>query len=217
MTQEEIEKRDIEFFKAFAEDGTLNRAAFNAEYEKKNKKVKPVYKCVFENIKAPTEEHKKIYDAFKQYTDKFPKVKTPNILITGGTGTGKTFAIDAIKKKLINRGFDVQYTTAFNMVKEFQKYNNSFWRDSEQIDIFIECGLLIVDDLGTESTMGNMTNGHIYNIINERLVNGRPFIITTNLTPKEIEEKYDSRITSRILSKETTASFIMKGKDLRLS
>jgi DNA replication protein DnaC len=59
----------------------------------------------------------------------------------------------------------------------------------------------------------NVTQEHIYNILNERLLHGRPFIITTNLSPAAIMEKYDQRIASRLLSA-TLIEF--RGEDLRI-
>jgi DNA replication protein DnaC len=77
-----------------------------------------------------------------------------------------------------------------------------FGRDDEQINDYLDCDVLIIDDLGTEPTIKNVTQEHIYNILNERLVNKRAFIITTNLDPNAIMERYDQRIARRILAKE---------------
>jgi len=216
LNSEDLNKRDAEFFKVFAKDKTINRATFNAEWAKKHQTKKPAFKCGFE-IAAPTPEHKKIYDVLKQYCDKFPAVKTPNIVLCGATGTGKTFAANIITQNLKSKGFDVQFTTAFAMVNAFQKYVNSWGRDFDSIDDFLSCDMLIIDDLGAEPTIKNITQEHICNILNERLSNGRAFIITTNLAPAAIIERYDQRIASRILSKETSTLIEFKGKDLRLN
>jgi len=217
MVQEEIEKRDIAFFKAFVKDRTLNRAEFNAQWAKDNKKEKPIYKCGFKSISPPSPEHKIIYNALSGYCKDFPNISNANIIFSGATGTGKTFMTNIISDNLKNSGFKVEYTTAFGMVKAFQNYIQTFGRDSSQIDNFLECDLLIIDDLGTEPIIKNITQEHIYNIVNERLVNERPFIITTNLDPDAIKEKYDQRIASRILSKETSRVIEVKCKDLRIN
>ena len=218
MTSEDIAKQDAEFFKAWAKDKTLTRVNYNKKNPVKVAKKEPLFKNAASNFKKPpTQDHKAIYDALTTYCEKFPAVHKPNVILSGATGTGKTFITQIIANVLYERRFDVQYTTAFGMVKEFQNYIQSFGRDDMMLNKFLECDILIIDDLGSEPTIKNVTLEHIGNIINERLVNNRPFIITTNLSPQAIFEKYDQRIASRILSKESSAVFEVKGKDLRLS
>ena len=220
MTYDElIAKRDAEFFKAFAKDKNINRAEFN----KKNPVKMPTGTNGFQNvprdfeITPPTTELEKIYFVLSEYCKKFPDVKTPNIVLSGATGTGKTFMSQIIANNLMDRKIWVEYTTAFALIKEFQNYANSFWRDDAKINDFLSCDLLLIDDLGSEPIVKNLTHEHIYNTINERLSNGRPFIITTNLAPQALIEKYDQRIASRILSKQSSIVIPVNGKDLRLS
>ena len=106
--------------------------------------------------------------------------------------------------------------TAFAMVNAFQRYVNTFGRDDNDIQNFIDCGLLIIDDLGTEPAIKNITQEHIYNIINERLLYARPFIITTNLSPAALADRYDQRLASRILSKDASTVISFSGSDLRI-
>ena len=149
------------------------------------------------------------------YCKKFPAVKTPNVVLSGATGTGKTFAAQIMANILHDRNVRVEYTTAFNMVNTFQKFVNSFGREDTQLDKFITCDLLIIDDLGAEPTIKNVTQEHIYNILNERLLHGRPFIITTNLSPAALMDRYDQRIASRILSN-TSTIIEFRGPDQRI-
>ena len=94
---------------------------------------------------------------------------------------------------------------------------NTIRKFNDEIDALLECDLLIIDDLGTEPIIKNITQENIYNILNERLLHGRAFIITTNLSPAGLIQKYDQRIASRILSKDTSVLIEFKGKDLRLT
>lgn len=136
-------------------------------------------------------------------------------MFCGATGTGKTYSAQIIANNLLDRKIDVCYTTAFAMVTAFQKYVQSFGT-SDAIDTFLDCDLLIIDDLGAEPTIKNVTGEHIYNIINERLLHNRPFIITTNLSPAQLMVRYDQRIASRILSTETSTLIEFKGPDRRI-
>lgn len=113
-----------------------------------------------------------------------------------------------MREELKRRGFWVEYTTAFGMVNSFMRY---------EIEHFINCDVLLIDDLGSEQFKRNMSNEYIYAIVNERIVNNAPFIIATNLSPADIMERYDQRIASRILAPKTTVIIEFKGKDLRLN
>jgi DNA replication protein DnaC len=197
------------------------------------------------DISAPSPMHAKIYTALNAYCNKFPAVEIPNIVFSGATGTGKTFAAQIMANILLDRNVRVHYTTAFAMVNAFQKFVQSFGTATEAIDTFLECGLLIIDDLGAEPVIKNITQEHIYNImknlalkgdvssldrkliilpgyiprlpINERSLHNRAFIVTTNLSPADLMNRYDQRIATRILSQGTSSALIkFPGDNLRM-
>jgi DNA replication protein DnaC len=215
--QEQQAKRDAEFFKAFIKDKSLSRAEFNKNHPIKIEKTVKGFTNMPRKFgtDAPTPELKKIHALLATYCAKFPNVETPtkNLLLSGATGTGKTFAAQIMTNVLSDRGFWVCYTTAFNMVNAFQKYVQSFGRDDLALNEFLDCDVLIIDDLGAEPVIKNVSGEHIYNIINERLLHGRAFIVTTNLDPAAIMDKYDQRVASRILA---GTGIEFKGKDLRI-
>jgi len=161
-----------------------------------------------------SKKHEKLFKLLKQYVDKFPYMKIPNIVMLGQTGSGKTYAATAVGDELTNKSFKVVLLTAFTLISRFKKF--VFEHDNMCFDELLNCDLLILDDLGAEPTIKNVTEQCIYNIINERLISGKPFIITSNLNADEIKERYKDRITSRILSKQTSMVFDFSGKDLRL-
>ena len=76
----------------------------------------------------------------------------------------------------------------------------------------LSCELLILDDLGTEFQNSYVTSA-FYNIINTRLLTGKPTIVSTNLTLKELEAKYGSRIVSRMIGAYDIRPFY--GSDVR--
>ena len=75
-----------------------------------------------------------------------------------------------------------------------------------------DADLLIIDDLGCEF-QSQINKSAIFEVINLRTSLNKPIIITTNLTPEELQKIYGSRIISRVLSTLTVLSFI--GKDNR--
>jgi len=167
--------------------------------------------------KIPTENtipaFEKTFDMLKKYITAFPTNK--NLVFVGAAGTGKTYAARVVGGKLLARGFSVMYITAFGLIQRFKDY--IFDHEKSALDHLLSCDLLIIDDLGTEPKIKNISEEYLLNVINERMSNEKPFIITTNLSPDDILARYDQRLTSRILSKQTSVVIEMKGKDLRLS
>lgn len=65
------------------------------------------------------------------------------------------------------------------------------------MDTLMHANLVIIDDLGAE--LDNQFNtASFYNIINARQNLNRPVIVNTNLTLKEIEQRYSQRTLSRL-------------------
>ena len=59
----------------------------------------------------------------------------------------------------------------------------------------LSCDLLILDDLGSEMTTAFVQSA-LYQIINTRLMERRSTIISTNLTPEGIAQRYSPQIAS---------------------
>ena len=71
---------------------------------------------------------------------------------------------------------------------------------------------MIIDDLGAEFST-SFTVSVFYNIVNNRMLTGKPTIISTNLTPAQLEKRYSRRVTSRLISEYQALNFV--GKDIR--
>ena len=82
-----------------------------------------------------------------------------------------------------------------------------------QLDYIFHCDLLIIDDLGTELS-NSLTASQLYSCIEERAVNKRSTIISTNLSFSDIEARYSQRILSRFISYYDFKQII--GNDIRI-
>ena len=142
--------------------------------------------------------------------------KGQNLLFMGKTGTGKTHISTSIAKVLIENGYYVLYDTAQNIVSAFEndKFKSGFGPYEPVSDKYLECDLLIIDDLGTEF-VNQFTVSCLYNLFNTRRNRGLSTIVSTNLAPKELATKYEDRIYSRIVGSDYTVLFF-EGKDFRL-
>ncbi|MBQ8522495.1 MAG: ATP-binding protein [Clostridia bacterium] len=155
---------------------------------------------------------RKIYDMAKQWCEKYPNTNILNITMSGGTGTGKTFLLECMASELINRGFNVMFTTAFALNDECRKYHFSL---PSKVNEFMDCDVLIIDDLGSEPLLKNITIEYLFNIINLRQKRYKPTLISTNLIPDDILNRYDDRIHSRLSNKILALNIQFTNADMR--
>ena len=139
-----------------------------------------------------------------------------NLILCGPTGLGKTHLSTAVARVVIDRGYDVYYTTAIDLFSDFERarFGGGEERREAGSDLarYTECDLLILDDLGTE-VINQFSTSCLYLVLNNRINLGRPTIINTNLLGKELMEKYADRITSRIFGEFKVLRF--SGTDVR--
>lgn len=138
-----------------------------------------------------------------------------NLLIYGTVGSGKSLISACIAKELINSGNSVLYFSASSLMDLFSRYSFDYSTKqdlySAYADLF-ECDLLIIDDLGTE-LINNFTITALFTCLNERFLNKKSTIISTNLSPKAIDETYTERIYSRLVGNYTFCK--LYGPDIR--
>ena len=58
--------------------------------------------------------------------------------------------------------------------------------------------VLMIDDLGSEPLMQNVTVEQLFNLLNERQNKGLSTVISTNLEMSKFRERYTERIASRL-------------------
>lgn len=146
----------------------------------------------------------------RDYADHFSPA-SPSLLLTGPTGVGKTHAALAIARQAAEQGCGVIYGPAGTLLGRLEKEH--FGRlEGDSETLFIDCDLLILDDLGTEFT-GPFYTACLYNLVNSRLLGGRPTIISTNLGRAELVDRYGEQTASRILGAYEPLAFF--GRDIR--
>ena len=123
-----------------------------------------------------------------------------NLIFYGPTGVGKTFLTHCIAKELLDTGHTVVYLTSLQLFDILEKGRFGKDEESEQIrtktDYLIHSDLLIIDDLGTELT-NSFTISELYHFIEERHLQQKSTILSTNLTFQELLNRYGERIFSR--------------------
>lgn len=155
---------------------------------------------------------KNAYEKSWDFIDEFPCGN--NLLIYGDTGVGKTYLTHCIAKELLDRSFFVLYFTSFDLFDLLSK--NAFEKDAEAADMaqfVFDCDLLIIDDLGTELT-NSFISSQLFCCINERIINKKSTVISTNLTMEDFLDTYSERTFSRVTSNYTMLKLV--GNDIRI-
>ena len=153
------------------------------------------YYPVQDNIRAVME---KTYQTCRKYAYNFTE-KSGNLLFSGDTGLGKTFLSACIARTVADRGFSVVYESAGHLFSKLERAKFSGDEDAKMdVKKYTACDLLIIDDLGTEMP-GQFVNSALYNLVNDRILAGKPMVISTNLNVKEeLPKRYTAQVVSRL-------------------
>lgn len=168
--------------------------------------VPPKYAgCSFENFKG----NDKAVSECRGYTD-------GGLVLYGNTGCGKTHLAAAIaRERLIRRLNDILgkddlgkmtytygrmiFVTVPDLLLDIRESFKSEAKESEAeiIDTYSSVQFLVLDDLGSEKT-SEYAITTLYIILDRRDREMKSTVITTNLSLKEIEDKLNARISSRM-------------------
>lgn len=154
-----------------------------------------------------------ILGSAKDFCENFDSAKR-SILFYGAPGLGKTFISVSIARDLLAKGRTVTYISAARLFSAYEDYK--FGREEKNEEFFNDLynsDLLIIDDLGTEF-ISKASVSFLFELVNERIINGKKVIINTNLTPEALEKEYSVRFMSRVF--EHFDVFRFYGKDIRI-
>lgn len=135
----------------------------------------------------------------KKYADNFPRMLAngQGLILWGDVGTGKTYAASCIANRVMESGYSCIPTSISRLVQASQAMD---YKKQEYLERVNLSDLLLLDDLGTERESSYMEE-QLFNIIDSRYRSGKPLIITTNLSLREMaEEQGDKRrVYDRVL------------------
>ena len=164
----------------------------------------------------PNDEQKKQGLAMKRFCERYvaslPSPEKPNLLIVGQSGLGKSFFGNAIARAAIEKGIPTLKTTAYQCI---QTILDGIEKRADAITPYLSSDFLILDDLGTEAMVPNVTVETVFRILNERTAANLPTVLITNLDRERLFERYGERVASRMIDGALTAIVLLRGDNLR--
>lgn len=162
------------------------------------------------NVELPNKTDSQILN----YVQKFKWIRNPendgigagaNLIFTGGVGTGKTYTMAAIMRKLAIQRFSVKYVTFQELISSIRhtwngdsESENTVYKRYELVDF------LIIDEVKGSSARDNVNTSSenersiIGRIIDKRTREFRPTGIVSNFLPSDILRILGQRTYDRI-------------------
>lgn len=171
----------------------------------------------WEGKRSPRENMKRVVTVCEGFARRFPNYPLQNLLLSGGTGLGKTFLSGCIAREVSGRGYSVVYDTAISLFSTFEakKFSRDLGQERQARDDtrrYLNCDLLILDDLGSELTTP-LAQSTLYEVVNSRLQAAKHTIISTNLSMEQIAARYSPQVVSRLAG--TYQELTFYGDDIR--
>jgi DNA replication protein DnaC len=151
------------------------------------------------------------------YADRFPETEKPNLLLMGESGLGKTFLLEAIAERVSARRLPVLSVSGFRMLEAMRAYHFGQPGEGASFRRMVDCDLLLIDDLGTEPMLNNITIEYLFTLLGERCAARRHTVVATNLLPGDLMQRYGERVMSRLLDTRLCSAIRLTGADLRLT
>ena len=167
--------------------------------------------------RSPLENMEVVREICGNYAHTFGP-RSGSLLFTGAPGLGKTFLSACIAREVSDHGFSVVYDTAAHIFQQFESgkfgRENPYEEDPDrEINRYLNCDLLIMDDVGTEM-LTSFVQATFYRIVNDRLINRKKTLLSTNLDTRDLAARYGEAAASRIQGEYQVLRFF--GDDIRL-
>lgn len=132
--------------------------------------------------------------------------------ITGPAGTGKTFLAAALVRHRWEQGEPALFRPLSSIYREMRECYSAHKSEKEYLARLFNAPFLVLDDLGAGG-LSDFERRTVLEILDERLNECRPTVVTSNWTLQDISDRMDERIASRLAG---FALLELHGADRRL-
>jgi DNA replication protein DnaC len=149
--------------------------------------------------------------AIRQFIRSWVQKPTAGLLIFGRVGTGKTHLAAAILRGLLEAQARVDFRRCAQFFADLQESYRANTSSEAIVGDLENSQFLILDDVGS-GALSDHERRFTLELIERRINQNRPTILTSNWSRQEIGEKLDARISSRLA---LFTELELSGADLR--
>lgn len=154
--------------------------------------------------------NRRAYDQVRTWLQDRPR---EGFMLTGPVGTGKTHLLRSVVHAVLAAGDHVLYTSVPYLLERLRDQHRDAPTMDDILRLHVRAPLVVWDDLGAERPT-EWTLDRLFLLVDARYEVNHPMLLTTNWTPKELEDRIGARITSRLL--EMTSVWAITGADERI-
>ena len=140
------------------------------------------------------------------------EIPTKGLTLIGRFGVGKTHLSIAIVKEFIIQHYVYAKVRSFPLLLQELRESYDGRGISNVMRMYTTIPLLLIDEIGKEK-ISDWVSEIMFLLIDGRIKNKVPTIITSNYSLEEVEETYGGAITSRLL--QGSAVIQLRGNDYR--
>ena len=118
----------------------------------------------------------------REYVAKWGQMENQGLMLYGDTGSGKSFYAACVVNALRRKGVTAQMCSVTRLLMSLDA-----WERDPIIDAIKSVPLVVFDDLGAERSTDYQLE-KLFSVVDARIQSGRPLIVTTNLTPTQLQE-----------------------------
>ena len=133
------------------------------------------------------------------------------LTFTGDWGTRKTLLLEAIGRAFLEAGKTVRYEVCADLLKDCRATISptSDAEFHEVWDRYLECDLLILDQLGGMDNPTPWGTGILYSLVDERYRNEKHLAVATNMPMRQVARAMDEGVADRLWDASTGRSEVV--------
>jgi len=125
------------------------------------------------------------------------------IYVHGDNGVGKSYGTHCLVTHLAQQLTRVQWVTSVGIVQSARRGMDEGARHEDPLRRYTSAQVLVIDDLGKESLASDWGREQLFGVIDSRVNDGAPMVITSNWGPdnlaRRLGENYGAAIVDRLL------------------